>query len=226
MPKQTFLNLPDEKRERFVQEALEEFARHAYDAASVSAIVGRLGIAKGSVYQYFDDKFDLFAWLVEQSTRRTMASLGALPDLADPDPFERLRAMYVAGLALWRSHPLWQRLSLRVIEPSREPRMTELRDQQKAMAHAFMLDLLERAQVDGYVRADLDLPIAARLLTGLLQQGLLDALFSTAGLDYTHLPDDPADFQRIAEPVILKVVDTALDLLRASLAPGSGTAPG
>lgn len=225
MPKQTFLNLPDKKRERFVLAAMEEFARHPYDVASVSAIVARLRIAKGSVYQYFDDKFDLFQWLLEESARRTVASLDT-PDLVGvSDPFERLRILYAAGLGLWRDQPLWQRMNLRVIEPSKEPRIADLRERQKGLAHAFMLDLITTGRRDGYVRDDLDLPTAARLLTGMLQQGLLDALFARSGIDYTHLPDDPAEFARIPEQVILEVVDTALDLLRASLAPRS-PAPG
>ena len=74
MPKPTFENLPDAKRELIIQLAAEEFAAHAYRQASLSRIVARAGIAKGSVYQYFDNKLDLYRWLMtEELPRQKMA---------------------------------------------------------------------------------------------------------------------------------------------------------
>ena len=59
MPKETFLNLPEEKRNRILDAAIQEFAANPYDVASISNIVRKVGIAKGSFYQYFEDKKDL-----------------------------------------------------------------------------------------------------------------------------------------------------------------------
>ena len=73
MPKQTFLNLPEEKRKAFLEIALEEFANHDYNTASVSKIVERAGIAKGSVYQYFEDKQDLFLYLLDYANQEMMS---------------------------------------------------------------------------------------------------------------------------------------------------------
>ena len=56
MPKDTFTNLPEEKRRHFLNIAIKEFAEHPYNTASISEIVRQAGIAKGSVYQYFENK--------------------------------------------------------------------------------------------------------------------------------------------------------------------------
>ncbi|MCR4426949.1 MAG: TetR/AcrR family transcriptional regulator [Firmicutes bacterium] len=64
MPTQTFFNLPEAKRDRIVQIGMEELARNTYAQASVTRIVRLAGIAKGSVYQYFEDKKDLYFYLV------------------------------------------------------------------------------------------------------------------------------------------------------------------
>lgn len=66
MPKPTFINLPAEKRQRIFRHALREFARHPYERASLSAIVSRTAIAKGSMYQYFEDKKDLYYYVVQE----------------------------------------------------------------------------------------------------------------------------------------------------------------
>jgi len=65
MPRQTFFNLPDEKRQAFLSAAIDEFAENDYEGASISRLVAKLGIAKGSFYQYFDDKLDLYFFLID-----------------------------------------------------------------------------------------------------------------------------------------------------------------
>ena len=60
MPKETFFNLPEVKRGAILDAALEEFAAYPYDQASVNRIVARAGIPKGSFYQYFENKKDLY----------------------------------------------------------------------------------------------------------------------------------------------------------------------
>jgi AcrR family transcriptional regulator len=61
MPKPTFFNLPEAKRLLIIDTSLEEFASNTYDKASLSQIVLKAGIAKGSMYQYFNDKEELYA---------------------------------------------------------------------------------------------------------------------------------------------------------------------
>ena len=62
---ETFLRLPEEKRNRFLNAAWEEFTTVPYARASINQIIRRAGIPRGSFYQYFDDKTDLFAYLLE-----------------------------------------------------------------------------------------------------------------------------------------------------------------
>jgi len=62
----TFLRLPEEKRRRFLDAAWEEFTRVSFAEASINRIVQRSEIARGSFYQYFRDKEELMAYLMEQ----------------------------------------------------------------------------------------------------------------------------------------------------------------
>lgn len=67
MPSTTFQKISPRKRDLFIQVSLQEFATHDYEQASISEIVRVLGIAKGSVYQYFENKWDLYQFLVEEA---------------------------------------------------------------------------------------------------------------------------------------------------------------
>ncbi len=66
MPKPTFFRLPDEKRERLIKAAYAEFTRAPFSDASISNIIKEAGIPRGSFYQYFDDKADIFFYLLDQ----------------------------------------------------------------------------------------------------------------------------------------------------------------
>ena len=56
----TFYRLPDEKRARLLASAYREFTQHTYEKTSINRILDDAKIPKGSFYQYFDDKSDLF----------------------------------------------------------------------------------------------------------------------------------------------------------------------
>ncbi|HNP19258.1 MAG TPA: TetR/AcrR family transcriptional regulator [Fulvivirga sp.] len=67
MPSSTFNKLNSTKKANFTDACITEFGQNGYQGASISAIVKQLKMAKGSVYQYFTDKDDLYAYLVNQS---------------------------------------------------------------------------------------------------------------------------------------------------------------
>src|SRR5690625_4000881 len=69
MPKQTFFNLSKEKRETIITAALKEFARVPFSEASIANIVKDADISRGSFYQYFDDKDDLFFYLLDKHAK-------------------------------------------------------------------------------------------------------------------------------------------------------------
>lgn len=67
MPLKTFFNLPAERRKEIVNICFEEFAINDFDSASLSNIIKKAGVAKGSFYRYFDSKEDLFSYLFRLS---------------------------------------------------------------------------------------------------------------------------------------------------------------
>ena len=75
MPKDTFFNLAEEKRNRIISAAISEFAANQYEVASISKIVKQASIAKGSFYQYFEDKKDLYFYIIEVASQKKKAYL-------------------------------------------------------------------------------------------------------------------------------------------------------
>jgi AcrR family transcriptional regulator len=59
-----------------------EFGRRGYSGASLNVIAREAGVAKGSLFQYFDDKFDFFAHVAEQTSLTIYAAM--VPKLSGP----------------------------------------------------------------------------------------------------------------------------------------------
>ena len=59
MPKETFVKLPEEKKDKIIKAAKIEFARVPFEQTSIKNIVEDADIARGSFYQYFESKEDL-----------------------------------------------------------------------------------------------------------------------------------------------------------------------
>lgn len=73
MPKKTFFNLPQEKQKRIIDAACDMFIEEEYEKVSIKALTERAGIAIGSFYKYFEDKDDLYLYIVSSITKKIYA---------------------------------------------------------------------------------------------------------------------------------------------------------
>ena len=67
MPKETFLKLSEEKKQKVLNAAKREFARVPIEQVSIKNIVEDAEIARGSFYQYFESKEDLLAYILKEN---------------------------------------------------------------------------------------------------------------------------------------------------------------
>ena len=106
MPKQTFLNLPQEKRETILNAAVEEFAQYGLENASTNRIVENSGISKGSFYQYFEDKQDVFMYLLSVIEQEEMEFFkDRHPPSNNMDTFQYFRWMVKTGMEFDLARP-------------------------------------------------------------------------------------------------------------------------
>jgi len=207
MPKPTFFNLPDDKRQRIVDLAIEEFATYGYRAASISRLVAAAGIAKGSFYQYFDDLDDLYRYLLHLGAEQKARYLQSTPP-PDPalSPFDSLRWMLRGSVGYEATNPRLARIAYRALTgdgPS-EAFVAEMR----AALTGFYRDLLERGVEHGHIDPQIDLDAAAFVLTSALLP-LSQYLLSRIDLEPEDLvqPDGPQT------AAIEALLDGLLDIL-------------
>ena len=73
MPKQTFFNLPDDKKEKIIHEAYAIFIAEDYEKVNIRNITSKADISIGSFYKYFYDKDDLYLYLLSNIEKKIYA---------------------------------------------------------------------------------------------------------------------------------------------------------
>ncbi|WP_257141123.1 TetR/AcrR family transcriptional regulator [Bacillus sp. AFS015802] len=94
LPKTTFFNLREEKRNVLVEAAKKEFSRVSLYEASIANILKTAGIPRGSFYQYFENKEDAFFYLVGEHARKRFETFISLLGAHEGDLFEATRIMF------------------------------------------------------------------------------------------------------------------------------------
>lgn len=91
MPKETFYRLPDEKRERIMAAAEREFLENSFEAASINRIIKEAAIPRGSFYQYFEDKKDIFLYIESTHKNEAFGFVESFIKDSDGDVFSFMR---------------------------------------------------------------------------------------------------------------------------------------
>ncbi len=168
MPKDTFFNLPQDKRALICDVAVDEFAEYSFAQASVNRIVAKAGIAKGSFYQYFKDKQDLFLYvwqLIGEEKLNYMSPVMRNPD--EHDIFTLIREMYLSGIQFAQEHPRYMAIGNKLLANKEAPIFKALKADIWPSSFAIFETLLENAAARGEVRADIDIKMFAYLITSM-----------------------------------------------------------
>ena len=78
-----------EKQARIINAAMKEFVQSGYDKASTNKIVKEANISKGSLFNYFHSKKDLYLYLIEYGVL-IIEKIYEQIDLNETDIFQRL----------------------------------------------------------------------------------------------------------------------------------------
>jgi AcrR family transcriptional regulator len=157
MPSDTWWNLELPKRQFIVDACLTEFAAHNIESASLSTIVKELGIAKGSIYQYFTDKEELYLFILKYAHDQLVTQLRnriPIAVFAQDDMFTILRHYLYVMLDLQKLYPREYTFIQRAIRDSGN-QLTAAKVIGTSMQTAFVEDLIQTAIANLSIRDDI-----------------------------------------------------------------------
>lgn len=216
MPKETFHNLPEEKKGQFINAALEEFAGNNFDTASVTRIVKKLGIAKGSVYQYFEDKLELWLYLKEYCEGVKMSYVRSV-NRADFDSFwAYYRAMFRHGVNFDLEQPLCSLFLYRVGFKESSRQVKDYLDSWKKKANEAFIPWIDREKATGAFDPSISTGTIAHFLVT-MSISIAELLQSRYKVDFDENIREGKPLFAADEEALMQAVDELIYLFEKSL---------
>lgn len=154
----------EERWAELIEVATQVFYEKGYDGASLQDIADRLGMLKGSLYYYIQSKEDLLFDVISSVHRDGLAVIRARADTPGT-PLDKLRSVIVGHVEHTCRNLVPTAVFLHELAALSPQRRQEVLGSEHAYQGVFR-DLIERAQRDGTVRADLDPRLAALSILG------------------------------------------------------------
>jgi len=168
IPKETFYNLSEEKRQLIEKVAIREFGAFGYDKASINRIVNQCQIAKGSFYQYFKDKKDLFLYLISRISEKKIEFVS--PVFQNPgqyDFFTLIRELFISGVKFAAKNPEITMMGNWLLKNKSHPIYNEIISTGLQNAQNIYTQLLEQAISKGEIRDDIDLDFISHTISSM-----------------------------------------------------------
>ncbi|WP_312702061.1 TetR/AcrR family transcriptional regulator [Sedimentibacter sp.] len=157
MPKKTFHRLDEDKKEKILRSAIDEFHQKGFERATVDAIAANAGVAKGSIYQYFSDKKELLLYSATWALEYFMKEINKREPMCDMDVFEYfLSAQRGNRVDLLKREPLLVAFTSDVMFGKFGELTKNLSDEIWKTSESYMLSLIRNGKKRGTVRSDID----------------------------------------------------------------------
>ena len=193
MPKLTLDKIDPAKRDRILAEAARLFAERGFSHTDMAELAKRANVAKGSLYNYFENKDELYRFVC---THGLTLSRNAVYGQLDPhwDIYQQLEHIFRKGLGFAESHPEFIALYLNVASAGMDHFAEQLsRDVEKHTAD-HLKAALRAGQRAGIVRKDLHVGLAAFHINSLyilFLASLVSRHFKIRMAEYLELPGEP-----------------------------------
>lgn len=170
MPKKTFLRLDEDKRERVVRAAIREFHENGFEKAKIGTIADNAGVAKGSIYQYFEDKKELFLYSVTWSMEYFMKGIDERTPLKEMDVFDYFLKDGRQRIELVKHESTLLMFYQDILSGKFGELTRTINEELWKIGDKYILQLIAVGKKKGTVRTDLDDRILALFYKGVTSQ--------------------------------------------------------
>ena len=156
MPLKTFMNLDKKRQKEIIDTCLKEFSIQNYNEVSLSKIIAKLGLAKGSFYRYFESKRDLYEYLIEYAKELNVGLYEkTLKEPAD-DIFSAWSRFYFEAAKLDNEHSEFGGFGYKLSQERDNVVLGNVALKSKMRGIKVLRGLFEDQQKKGNIRKDLD----------------------------------------------------------------------
>lgn len=101
-----FEKLPEEKKKKIIDACIKEFSKNGYVNASTNNIVLNAGISKGSLFNYFDNKKNLYLYILDYAINFYVNLMLKKMNINNPDILKRILEWAELKLSIAMEQPI------------------------------------------------------------------------------------------------------------------------
>ncbi len=169
LPFQTFYNLPEDKRKLIIEASLDEFYDYGYQKANISRIVEKTNIARGSFYQYFKDKQDLYRYIIIEVIGNLKHSYAnnELKDIETMQFANIIRELFMSGIKFYCDYPKMANIAVDFTRIRDLKLKSEILGYSSSKNSDFFINLIEERKKKGEINKAIDSKVLSHLITTL-----------------------------------------------------------
>ncbi|EGD51865.1 transcriptional regulator, TetR family [Thermoanaerobacter thermohydrosulfuricus] len=211
MPKATFLNLAQEKKDLITDALIKHFATKPYHLVDISDVAKECRVAKGSMYQYFENKKDMYFYTIEVAYERFLQLLTKM-DMVHVnilDYYENsLESVWNAMKDLRYEYMLLEMAFFSHDSPFKD----EINEKFLKQSRDFLVEIIKYNQKQGFIRDDIDPLLIGIFLEGasfymkkfIIEKALNENNTTTFELDIDYFKDAISQFIKLLKEGIAK----------------------
>ena len=165
--KPTFMNIPEEKREKILSVAVNEFAHNGFENANINTIAKKAEVSVGSLYKYFDTKTDLFLTSVDYGLKNLEVIMETIVQ-SDEDVMVKLEKLIRVAIEFSRRNTVLIKLYNEVTSESNAELVKKIATYVESVTSEAYKKAVIEGQVAGEIRTDIDPGMAAFFVDNLL----------------------------------------------------------
>jgi len=150
-----------------IDAATKEFGEKGYENASLNNILKEAGISKGTFYYHFNNKEELYMYLIEIliDEKKNYFAKNMTPDMLNTDIFNLLKILIKLGLEFANNSPNLSKFSIRFMKERDTEIYSKLSKKLNFERNDFLDNFIEHSYSKGELREDLPKEFVKRIIS-------------------------------------------------------------
>lgn len=209
----TFNNLTEERKQEIILISLEEFALNEFQSASLSTIISRLNIAKGSFYRYFENKQTLYYFLLDHCIQKRLQSDRENITVKPSEFFELMIEHLIGKMRFDKKYPLHSAFLYNVMQEKNSEELGNIQLTVKTKALEAVKPLVKEAIKNDVFRKDIDIETISFLVYR-MQFTIMEYLELKHKIDFRQNIKEQKPFHNLSEKEVIKTAKTFLEIFK------------
>jgi len=191
---------------------MDEFSNANYNTASINQICKKSNIPKGSFYQYFEDKLDLYVYIMSIAIQEKIKFFSeVLAEFHTLTLQEQFRLLFLKGIEFAKKHPLYAALGEQFTREDDEKAKSVVIKEGDKQSETLFIQMINNARAKGEINNQVDtlaLTLLLQSLNSAVNQYMLDKF---GNLNYEFNQEDVNSFVDSLLNIIFNGISKKID---------------